>query len=768
MIPARLSWPSQRNEVINLQTGVDENIASLQQNPGSLLEVANYMIAEGTTGGYQSIAGFERFDGRVLSSTLTTKIMTIENPDIAIVVDDIILGAAGSAVALGSSLIIEGTLQVEVRITSNNFVRGEDLTIGGIFLGIFKNTKTTKPTETFHAVYDNNRALIGTVGGEVECEGPVLGVTLYRIKVYAFRKKVGLNEVGMYEGTVNGWVEVDTSDNPLAFGVHDFKFTTYNFFATAGSDKIYWIDGVNQCRSFNGTRVDTIVNCGMVSLINPLTAEQDDNDACVQLSKLEEGWDNLIELNVTTPPVVKGNWLSVTVTDADLRTFFDTYGARMRFRDLDDDRWVYPVYVTAGGLDEVTVVFEADSIVSASDYNVFFYYDQDQPENTTNIAQPPVDVVVTVNTVLRRDFSTNQDRDVPINIIARENRLILAYAGGSLQFSELTRPTGWSGVNGAFEVGTGDEITNLVLGVGNALIVFNLSSILIVNGVAPPNITTEIFSPTSGAYVGTAKRLLGTVFFLDDRGVTTMEAVQDFGDFAANSISENFKTTLFENIDNLTTSIVSRDLNQYRLFFSTGLGIIVSFKGKELQGATFTQFPIAVTHTTEGPLSNKRNVLLFTTDTEEYANEEVDGYVYVMDSGTSFDSHPIITKMVTSYSHYGSPRAWKRFISAMIEGETSVDTIFDVKIDFDYGSRQLPRTETNFGLAGEVVGGSLYGTSEYGTAIYGSGPVLSSTPVYLTGFGTNASFKILTNLRFVEQHVMQNILVDYTLLSRRI
>jgi len=139
-----------------------------------------------------------------------------------------------------------------------------------------------------------------------------------------------------------------------------------------------------------------------------------------------------------------------------------------------------------------------------------------------------------------------------------------------------------------------------------------------------------------------------------------------------------------------------------------------------------------------------------------------------MDSGESFDSFNIITKMTTSYYHYKSPRNWKRFISVMVEGDSTSETIFDIKVDYDYGSKDLPTTEWIESKTGETVGGSLYGTAEYGTAIYGSGVVLSRTPVYLTGFGTNASFKILTNLRFTRQHVIQNLLVDHTILSRRI
>ena len=67
----------------------------------------------------------------------------------------------------------------------------------------------------------------------------------------------------------------------------------------------------------------------------------------------------------------------------------------------------------------------------------------------------------------------------PTHVAAFDNRLFLAFPGGHLFYSELGDPGSWSGVNGAGSMPTGDEITNMVNGPGNTLVIFMRNSISI-------------------------------------------------------------------------------------------------------------------------------------------------------------------------------------------------------------------------------------------------------------------------------------------------
>jgi len=777
-----ISYATGSNKVINMSGGIDENMPSVQMSPGTLIECANYMITEGDSGGYTSVKGYERLDGEFLPSRESTFIITINTSDsidtiplVQVNTGDIILGSISSVEAIADGVIDGDEQTVEVSVIDDTFVQREELNILGTPIGYNFGVKSSTGTERHHALLDATRASVrpvGTTGSP--CEGPVLGLTIYNESIYAFRKKTGLLEIGMFkDDSTDGWIEIDTSDDPIVYSsvdAHTFSFDTYNFYGGTSTDSLYWVDTYNQARSYDGSVVSTINNCGMTKLDNPYSADNLDNDVCYQLDKLEYGWDNLLEVEVSTPASIEeGDWIELTVAHAGLKTFFDTYGNRLLLKRSDRAGDMIPVFVSTNGADETIIMCQAsEDDADTRDFILRIYYDQDQLENTTTATPPTKDHTATANTLIERDFSVTSINDAPTKIVARSNRLFLSYIGGSLQYSELGNPMGWSGVNGAGELGMGDEVTNLSLGVGGSLLIFMLSSIYIIDGETPATWVLKQFSNSSGAFSGTAKRLLGTTFFMDDRGITTLEAVQEYGDYAANSISTKFKKTLMLNKEAITTSVVSRELNQYRLFFSTGLGILTSFKAKELQGTTFVEYPISVDKVAEGSLFNRASII-FSSDVSVVGGENVEGYVYLMDSGTSFDTVEIITKMVTSYYHYSSPRLWKRFISAIIDAQIPVDLILNLKVNFDYSAPTLPTTAWITRTSGLVaVEASAYGSAIYGEGTYGQVPVTTSFPIYLAGYGTNCSFKILTNSRYVKQHTIQNIIVDYSTLSRRV
>lgn len=764
-----MKFARQSSTTIDMKGGIDENLPSMQMSPGTLIQCANYMIAEGSGGGYTSISGYERIDGTGKPSDSVMDLLRLYDSTVQINQGDLIEQGANSCTAIADGMLVDTEQKVEVDTISGTFVRREPLYVVGVNVGLSDNIITPNPTADFHDTYENKRDTVSKVGG-VACEGSVLSLYIFEDEIYAFRKKVGVLEVGMYkEDATTGWIEVDTSADPLVYveGEHSFSFTTYNFYANTDSNSFYWTDKVNQCRGYDGEVVITISNCGMAGLANPWSDSQADNDVCVQLTKLDPHWANILELKVTTPSVVKEDWLEVTVVNQAFRDFFDLHGARVKMK-IDDGVTVYPVFLFISSTDAVTITVDGEA-ATAADHTVYIYYDENQIENVPTGDPPIATTVITVNEVIDRDFTVVQRIDRPIELAAKSNRLFLAYEGGSLQYSELGEPSQWNGVYNAGELGMGDEITDLTVGVGGVLVIFMDDNISLLSGDTPLNWKIDQFSRKSGAYFGTPKRLLGTIFFMDDRGLTTMESVQEFGDYGANAISAKFKKTILANKELGTTATVSRELNQYRLFFSNGKGIIISFQGKQLQGATFIEYPISVDHVAEGSLGARDSSIIFSSHVGTVDTEDVEGYVYLMDSGTSFDNYPIITKAETSYYHFRTPRKWKRFLSVMVEAQAGFDIDFDFKIKYDYDTTDLPLTQWISGSAGNLSSSqSEYGSAIYGEAVYGTTPITNRHPIYLMGYGTTASFKMLTNDKYNIPHTIQNLLVDYTINSRRI
>ena len=125
---------------------------------------------------------------------------------------------------------------------------------------------------------------------------------------------------------------------------------------------------------------------------------------------------------------------------------------------------------------------------------------------------------------------TGMDVDTPKHLAAHKNHLFLAFFKGSVQHSSISNPYAWSVVTGAAEMGTGDEISGLQVMQGDTLAIFNRNRLYILYGESTANWNLKTFSANSGGIEWTIQNLTDTMF-LDDRGVTTFQAVNAYGDF---------------------------------------------------------------------------------------------------------------------------------------------------------------------------------------------------------------------------------------------
>lgn len=360
-------------------------------------------------------------------------------------------------------------------------------------------------------------------------------------------------------------------------------------------------------------------------------------------------------------------------------------------------------------------------------------------------------------TTVRNEGMATQGLDKPTHVLANNNHLFLAYEGGSLQFSTLGDPYSWDGTTGASEIGCGSEITGLRAGVRSSTLIFLKKGIRVLQGNSTQDWSLEVYSEFSGAYPDTVTRLLGTAFFMDDRGVTNLEAVQEFGDFAANSISRNIYRTLQQDKHLVTSAIVSRTRNQYRLFFSNGSALFFSFYNKELRGVTIIQYNNPVYTAYESVDANGDEFIVFTSD---------DGYVYRMDSGTSFNGDEIPTRLSTAYYHYRSPRNWKRWKSVMFEVAAADSIDVNIKASYDYDGNELPRGEQT--LKTLTGAGGIWDVGLWDVMKWGSSEETNRFLHYIKGISSNISISLSTSSKFARQHTLQNLIMDYELARRQL
>ena len=72
---------------------------------------------------------------------------------------------------------------------------------------------------------------------------------------------------------------------------------------------------------------------------------------------------------------------------------------------------------------------------------------------------------------------------------------------------------------------------------------------------------------------GSVQDNTGNAIFLDDKGLTTLQATQNFGDFEPAIMSKNVRTTLNAKMTQVVGSRMAKETNQYRLYFSDGMAL---------------------------------------------------------------------------------------------------------------------------------------------------------------------------------------------------
>ena len=348
------------------------------------------------------------------------------------------------------------------------------------------------------------------------------------------------------------------------------------------------------------------------------------------------------------------------------------------------------------------------------------------------------------------------------NCVEFKSRLFLAYPDGRLLFSAVDNPLEFDPIAGAGEIFMEDSITDMIVGPGDTLLIFCESSTFLLKSLsdvsgaagsvtAQYKFSKQTFSKQSGAFPKTVQRVLGTIISMNERGITSLEATDAFGDFSSAFISKNVQITLMKYKDKITGTTVQKTNNQYRIYFSDGTGLYFTFDSeKKLKGVTKVRFDTPVACIAEGTNVFGDVVIAFGS---------TGGFVYLMDSGTSFNGRDIKTKLTTSYNSYSSPGVRKRFRNISLELQADRDMeIFGVT-SFDYGSPDVPRfSQEGFITTGT---GGIWGVDRWGYFVYGSAATQNPT-LYIRGYGKNMSLSIVTSDKYRKPHTINAAVVKYT------
>lgn len=325
-------------------------------------------------------------------------------------------------------------------------------------------------------------------------------------------------------------------------------------------------------------------------------------------------------------------------------------------------------------------------------------------------------------------IETGMTNDAPQYLAVHQNQLWYAFQGGSIQKSGVFDPAQWTILTGAAELGIGDEPTGFLEEVGTVLFVFARNITKYIEGTADGYAMRD-YNIEVGAMPWTIQRI-GQGTYLDDRGFATLATTDRFGNYAGNSISSKVAPLITELKAIATASCISKNQNLYRCFFSDGQIVSITMRDRAPIAHLRCDWGRVVRCIFSGELVSGAERIVFGSD---------DGYVYVADSGTSFDGAPITAFLRLPFHHSRAPARIKRYRRAEFDIVTEGSCEVSIGVDYTYARTDVPGDPVhNVDL---IAGGGFWDVSRWDQFRWNSG-YQGRVAIKLEGSGQNLSFLI--------------------------
>lgn len=349
-------------------------------------------------------------------------------------------------------------------------------------------------------------------------------------------------------------------------------------------------------------------------------------------------------------------------------------------------------------------------------------------------------------------LNSSMSPDVPTKISAHKQHLFLAF-GSSLQFSSIGDPYSWSPILGAGEIAMNDLITELILLPGDqssgALAVYTKSDTSVLYGSSEANFALSTFNVGTGSMPYTAQNLDQT-YVLNERGIMALGTTLNFGNFATATLTMNLRPYIQANRTLASASIVNREKGQYRVFFSDGNALYLTMGNGKYMGAMPVQYPDPVLCASEGERADGTEMAFFGSD---------NGFVYQMDTGSSFDGEDIVSNINLVYNSVRSPRLRKRFRKASVELTGDSYSLFQFGVDFGYRSQEIDQPADS--TQSNDLRASFWDSLEWDNFVF-DGNDLIPTEVEIAGTAENLGIRISSVSNLIQPFTVNSIILHYT------
>ncbi len=255
--------------------------------------------------------------------------------------------------------------------------------------------------------------------------------------------------------------------------------------------------------------------------------------------------------------------------------------------------------------------------------------------------------------------------DTPKHIAIHKNFLFAAVQG-SVGYSAPGLPYDWTAIDGGGVIAFGDNITNMLELPGSqataTMGIWTLHNTYTLYGTGQSSWNSVPFNTGTGAYDYTAENMAHSYVF-DSTGIIDMQTVLNYGNFASSAITYPINNFIQKNRTLVVGSCLNRLKSQYRLFFSNGYALYsTTIQGQYGQANTTYNMPVLFPNPVNCVVSTK-----LSSGTEVAYFGSTNGYVYKMESGTSFDGVAINSYLTFVTNSVGSPQTEKHFRHARIE-----------------------------------------------------------------------------------------------------
>lgn len=352
----------------------------------------------------------------------------------------------------------------------------------------------------------------------------------------------------------------------------------------------------------------------------------------------------------------------------------------------------------------------------------------------------------------RADF-----KDKPYLVTEHKDHLFLAYPLGQLQTSNLGDPMTYTTTAALF--GLGDEITGLASMKGSVMGAFCLGRVHTLTGSSSADWVLQPYSNSAGAKHDTVQEMGGNALFLDDRGLTSLQATQNFGDFEPSIFSRDAKPMLDVLTPKVIGARIAKSKFQYRLYANDGTRLTATILSPEAivrpQDVAFTRQMYAHIPTciAQGDMDDGSEGLFFGT---------VDGFVMREDVGSSFDGGEVAAVLRLHFNHLKSPANKKRYrkLELELESPDTVEILFRQQFDYSDGYYQASLTQKVLALGG----GGQWDVSNWDQFRW-SMPIANKAEANIDGVGRNMGLLIWHESSQDPPFLLQGLLLQFTILG---